>query len=222
MHEDNPILAFARDFSNNDEAIVSEVQGYIDQPPTDGKVIDFHGLRNADATTRTFLATVQRLRARGWLSSVEDKYTFEIVKAWQSKGWIAPLLPPAVKAVFGPFLDPDLVDPKFSFDGYSRDLWAHYADATKEIEQSFWSHGKVLLSIDATDGDTLFFAAVAPDVAARWCDKALCAWQGYYAGVRRPMWDCFYAHLVYALQLAPMQEGYPLGISLREDVLPFA
>ena len=50
-------------------------------------------------------------------------------------------------------------------------VWTHYAEATQELERHIAEHGKTLLSIDATSGDTLLFALVTPDIAARWRDR---------------------------------------------------
>jgi len=40
---ENPIVAFARDFSNQDETLVAAVRGYVADTPTDEKIIGFYG-----------------------------------------------------------------------------------------------------------------------------------------------------------------------------------
>jgi hypothetical protein len=62
-----------------------------------------------------------------------------------------------------------------------------YAKATEEIEAHIPSRGRVLLSVDATNGDTMFFAPVKPDIAQRWRDKASSEQNVCRAGVRSPM-----------------------------------
>jgi hypothetical protein len=44
---------------------------------------------------------------------------------------------------------------------------------TRELERDLESRGKALLSIDATDGDTMFFALVDSVIAKKWRNKAL-------------------------------------------------
>jgi hypothetical protein len=63
----------------------------------------------------------------------------------------------------------------------------------EEIEAHIPSRGRVLLSVDATNGDTMFFAPVKPDIAQRWHDKASSEQDVCRAGVRSPM-DRFSAH----------------------------
>ena len=224
MHE-SPIVAFARDFSNHDEAIVAEVQGYVADAPTDEEIIGFYGSENYAEQTRSFLATVTLLDNKRLLDAVEDKYTQEILAAWRSRGVIdVATLPTAANAVFGPMLDPKLIPPGNSPESYWKDCWTLYGKATEELEQHMAARGKVLLSIDVTEGDTLFFALVDADTAARWRGKALCVEDGYYSGVRPPMWDRFWDHLSYFyIQLADADmRGYPPGTRVREPVLPFA
>jgi len=43
---ENPIVAFARDFSNQDETLVAAVRGYVADTPTDEKIIGFYGSAN--------------------------------------------------------------------------------------------------------------------------------------------------------------------------------
>jgi hypothetical protein len=67
-----------------------------------------------------------------------------------------------------------------------------YAKATEEIEAHIPSRGRVL-SVDATNGDTMFFAPVKPDIAQRWREKASSEQDVCRAGVRSPM-DRFSVH----------------------------
>jgi hypothetical protein len=221
---EDPLLTFARDFSNNDDAIVATVRGYLTEPPTEEKVIGFYGSDVYAPRTRVYLATVSLLDRKKLLDAVEDKYTLELLQQWRDDGVIdVAALPPAAKATFGPMLDAHLISTT-PIEQFRKDLWAHYAQATEELEQQIAARGKVLLSIDATDGDTLFFARVDADVAARWRGKALSAEDGYYAGVRPPMWDRFWDHLTYFSDVLnePGQSGYPPGTRRREANLPFA
>jgi len=42
MFQEDPVIAFARDFSGNDEATVAEVRTYLADPPTDLETIGFY------------------------------------------------------------------------------------------------------------------------------------------------------------------------------------
>jgi hypothetical protein len=80
----------------------------------------------------------------------------------------------------------------------------------------------VLLSVDATDGGTMFFAPVKPDIAQRSRDKALGERDGYRASVRSPIWDRFWVHMAYA---APRHVGGQgakpsTGTRLRRELTP--
>ncbi len=228
MNHENPVLAFARDFSADDAAIMTQAKSWVDDPPTDAKSIGFYGSDGYEPRTRLFLATVSLLADKGKIYSVEDKYTFEILHCWRDEGVIDPAtLPSAAKAVFGPLMGEEIPD----FDdeavtaAYRKTVESSYAKATEEIEQYIASRGRVLLSVDATDGDTMFFALVKPDIAQRWRDKALSEQDGYRAGVRSPMWDRFYVHMAGAtddLWPAEDEEGYPPGTRWRGNMIPFA
>ena len=227
MRED-PLIAFARDFSDNAEAIVAQVQAYLATPPVDEEVIGFYGSEHYAPRTRAYLATVSLLEREQFLDAAEDKYTIDLLRQWQKRGVIdVDTLPPAALAVFGPLLRPAAfaADPAMdSIERYAQACWNAYAAATQELEQHIAARGKVLLSVDATDGDTLFFATCPRDVAARWQGKALAEEGGYRAGVRSPMWDRFWDHLMYHCdpQDESVPEGYPPGTRVRENRLPFA
>lgn len=230
MNHENPIVAFARDFSGDDAAIMTQVKSWVVAPPTDARAIGFHGSDSYEPRTRLFLATVHLLSDKGKIYSVEDKYTYEILDRWGDEGVIDPAtLPSAAKAVFGPFMGQEM--PDFDDDAvaelYRKTVKSSYAKATEEIEQDIASRGRVLLSVDATNDDTMFFALVEPDIATRWRNKALSEQDGYRAGVRSPMWDRFYTHMAYAVPddvwaAEDQEESYPPGTRLRSDVIPFA
>ncbi|MGY8677425.1 hypothetical protein Q2941_06365 [Bradyrhizobium sp. UFLA05-153] len=229
MNHENPILSFARDFSGDDAAITAQVEAWIANPPEDQETVGFYGGDDYEPTTRSFLATVVLLRNQDKICSAEDKYLIEIFGRWRDDGVIDPTaLPPAVKAVFGPFITqdeiPDLSD-EDTTSAYRRTVWSLYAQATEELEQHIGSRGRVLLSIDATDGDTMFFALVKREIAQRWRDKALSEQDGYRAGVRSPMWDRFWDYMGYALGpywATEDHEGYPPGTRMRSETIPFA
>lgn len=218
------IIAFASDFSGNDAAIVDKVRQMAANPPTDLETIGFYGAEDYPERHRLYLATVSLLDNAQKLYSAEDKYTAEIFSIWQDDGIIdEKTLPAAAKAVFGPLITG--VEPQGGVQQYHGVVWEKYAEATKELENTIADNGRVLLSIDATDGDTMLFALVAPDIAERWRDKALSEHQGYYAGVRSPMWDRFWIYLNYSTRgmIAPEdRKGIPPGTAERADAIPFA
>lgn len=77
---------------------------------------------------------------------------------------------PVAKAVFGPLIIGER--PSGEIGRYHDLVWEQYASATKELERYMADRGRVLLSIDATDGDKMLFALVPPDVTTRWRDKS--------------------------------------------------
>lgn len=222
----HPIVAFARDFGA-DAGLQARVAALVADPPGTDEAIGFHGTRGYNATARSFLATVGLLEQAGKLTSVEDKYSYELLQRWgEDRTLDLASLPEPAKTVFGPFITGEA-----AFDGeaeaaaYRRTVWETYARATEQIEAQIAAGGRVLLSVDATGGDTLYFALVAPEIAARWRDKALAEQDGYRSGVRSPMWDRFWAHLSYAARgflAAEDSTGYPPGARRRRDDIPFA
>lgn len=218
------IIAFASDFSNNDTSIVDRVRQMAADPPTDIESIGFYGAEDYPPRHRLFLATVSLLDNNQKLYSVEDKYTAEIFSIWQDDGIIdEKTLPAAAKAVFGPLITG--VEPPGGVQQYHGLVWEKYDEATKELEKALADNGRVLLSIDATDGDTMLFALVSPEIADRWRDKALSEHQGYYSGARSPMWDRFWLYLNYStrgMMAAEDRKGIPPGTSERPDAIPFA
>jgi hypothetical protein len=230
MNRENPIIGFARDFSGSDAAIMAKVVGYIAEPPSDLPTIGFYGAEDYSPQTRVFLATVTLLDNSGKIDSVEDKYTCELLWHWRDSGVIDRAnLPSTAAAVFGPILDVDASFPELDAreaSAYRHLVWNNYAKATRELEEHITRRGKVLLSVDATGGDTMFFVIVEPEIATRWRNKALSVQDGYRAGVRSPLWDVFWMHLCYAtgdvMADGGYGEGYPPGTQLREDFIPFA
>lgn len=222
MPTEDPIITFARDFSDGDATIVAQAGRYLAAPPTDLETIGFYGAETHPPRHRAFLATVTLLDGKERLTAVEDKYSYELFALWAEAGVIDPAtLPPAAKALFGPLIDGS--EPEIK--AYQALAWATYAQATAELEAHIADRGKVLLSVDASDGDTMLFALVDPAIADRWRDRALSEHQGYRAGVRAPMWDRFWAHLAYAMRgmlVAEDREGYPPGTRRRVEEIPFA
>lgn len=218
------IITFASDFSGNDASIVEKVRQMAVNPPTDLETIGFYGGEDSPPRHRLFLATVNLLDNAQKLHSVEDKYTAEIFSIWQDDGIIdEKTLPPVAKAVFGPLIVGE--EPPEGVEHYRDLVWKQYAQATSDLERYIADRGRVLLSVDATDGDTMLFALVAPDIAARWRDKALSEHEGYRAGVRSPMWDRFWVYLNYStrgLMAEEDRKGLPPGTHERTDSIPLA
>lgn len=218
------IIAFASDFSGNDTAIVEKVREMAVNPPSDVETVGFYGAEDYPPRDRLFLATVSLLDNAKKLYSIEDKYTSEIFLIWQEHGILGEEdLPPAAKAVFGPLLVGE--QPPGPIERYHDLVWEKYAEATKELERYMADRGRILLSIDATDGDTMLFALVSPEIAARWRDRALGEHEGYRAGVRSPMWDRFWIYLNYStrgLMAGEDRKGLPPGIQERVNSIPSA
>jgi len=231
MTRENPVVAFARDFSESDPSIMAKVAEFVADPPKDDETIGFCGTDDAPPQARLFLSTVNLLDNSGKLHSVEDKYTNEILWHWRDIGALDPAtLPPASSVVFTPILNGSFEMPNDQrLNAYREFVWHNYAKATEELEQHMAARGKMLLSIDATDGDTMFFALASPQIAERWRDTALSEHDGYRSGVRSPMWDVFWSRLTYAVRVpdgSPLvterQDGFPRGTRLRNNDIPFA
>ncbi|MBH1450063.1 hypothetical protein I5U30_18465 [Stenotrophomonas maltophilia] len=230
MPTEDPIIAFARDFSGNDAVIVAAAERYLATPPTDLETIGFYGADAYPPRHCAFLATVTLLDSKEKLTAVEDKYSYELFALWAETGALDPAtLSPAAKGLFGPLIEgstPDMeADGEAGLAAYQARAWESYAQATADLEAHIAARGKALLSIDATDGDTMLFALVTPAIADRWRNRALSEHEGYRAGVRAPMWDRLWAHLAYAMRgllVAEDRKGYPPGTPRRMEEIPFA
>ncbi|WP_146258730.1 hypothetical protein [Agrobacterium rosae] len=218
------IIAFASDFSGDDPEIIRRVREMAVNPPGDMETVGFYGVEDYSSRHRLFLATVNLLDNAGKLHSVEDKYTSEIFSIWQEGGVIdKTTLGPLANTVFGPLIVGE--QPPGPISAYHDLVWSQYALATEELEQTIHDSGKALLSIDATDGDTMFFALMPPVIADRWRDKALSEHAGYRAGVRSPMWDRFWVNLTYSTRemvAGDDRRGLPPGTRERDETIPFA
>lgn len=224
--KEDPVVAFARDFSGGDAKIVAAAERFVANPPTDTETIGFHGAEKLPPRTRAFQATVSLLASREKLISSEDKYSSEFVPYLVQEGHVVLAdLPPTARMVFGPMddLEGELTDTAKA-RRYRDLVWANYARATQELEAYLAGRGKVLLSIDATDGDTMMFALVSPAVAERWRDRSLGAWPEYESGVRSAMWDRYWANLTYAVPDlgGKGHEGPPPGTRRRRAGLTAA
>ena len=224
---------FASDLSNGDPAVLAKVDGYIAAPPTEIEDIGFYGGEEMSAQSRVFLATVNLLDIEGHLYSFEDKYMGDLLAIWADEGLIDPeALPAEAKGVFRPFFEPDFAETVYD-DGSDKNpqlvdylayLDDHYAAATLQIEQAIEDNsGKTLVSVDPTDGDTMFFALLAPEVAEKWLNKGFAPAGEYQAGIRAPMWDMVWEKMVYALMLPTVGDTYsrplPEGTRKRRDDL---
>ena len=99
---DEALLGFASDMSSGSAVIAEAVRGYLTTPPT-GAAVGFVGVRDWPARARIFLATINQLDERRFISSIEDKSTWEILGQWQSDRVIdVEALPAIAKGVFAP------------------------------------------------------------------------------------------------------------------------
>lgn len=228
MTTEHVLVRFARDFSKNDPEMIARAEKIAASPPTRIEEIGFYGAEDDGPENRAYLATVSMLNEAGHVEDVEDKYVPEILLRWRDAGRFATAdLPPAALTVFGPMLGEANAD-FAGEDGvrrYAESFRENYAEAVTGLERALVAKGEALLSIDATSGDTMFFAFVSPEIAERWRDRALGDGKDYVGGVRSPMWDRLYAFLGYALRLYDQpswREDPPPGTPGRKPDIPVA
>jgi hypothetical protein len=215
----HPLLAFAVDISRNDAKVRKTVTQWLKTPPTRNEDIGFHGDVSAmPPALRQWLATVSVLGNNGFHMSFEDKYTNEAITIWEQTGLFdsnafpQPLRDTLAIMRDGADFDDDGNGDKAAYDR----LWNHYGATTMAIETAMREKGKALISIDATEGDTMFFAVVDPVIADRWVGTGFATTQGfgktYEAGVRLPMWDRWWHHLLYSIQAPDDAFGGKTGL----------
>lgn len=197
---------------------------WLDTPPDTPEEIGFYGdPEDLPAPMRQWLATVSLLASRDHITGFEDKYSNEVAAVWEQQGLLdLETLSPAAQVVWAIILDGLDYDEDGAPEAAQLDLlWNGYADAAAAVEQAIRAGGKVLVTIDATEGDTLFFAALDPAVAERWIGTGFAVLEGdderYEAGVRLPRWDHLWDHLLYAIEDLPedfYERGTPPGLPL--------
>lgn len=224
---DHFIYRLASDLSASDTKLLAEIIKIIENPPETDEEIGFYGVKNRPAQYRIILAAITLLDDRGVIYSIEDKYLPELLANWIDEGVLTLAeLPPEARSVFAPMIDGSLYDEdaKDPLGAYIETLEAQYAIATKQLEEYFAKKDLMLLSIDVVDGDTLFFAIVPTDIGKQWRNRKLSDEGVYEPAVRAPLWDSFWHHLVYALQLPTIGDTYtrplPAGVPKRGELLP--
>jgi hypothetical protein len=217
------LLAFATDVSNGDAKVVKAVSGWLKNPPQSAEEIGFYGdPEDMPPEWRRWLATVSLLAERDHITGFEDKYSDEFVDVWANRGLLAfDDLPQHAQEVWSIIADGVQCDDDGNPDVAQFEvLWNNYAAATAAVDDAFRAGGKVLVSIDATEGDTLFFAALEPAVADRWIGTGFAAVESYGTvyeiGVRPPLWGRLWEHLLYAMDDVPEdfeERGLPPGLA---------
>jgi hypothetical protein len=198
MH-DQGLIEFARDFSGNDPVVLEKVKRYIANAPTKIEEVGFYG---SDGDTpqperRQWLATVSALADAGHLTPSEDKYSNELVPVLAQNGQIDLAAMPAKIRLF--WHDVGEGDSDLSERAFRKMAWETYGQATNVIEAQLAARGKALLSIDVTDGDTMYFAVVDKAVADRWLNTGFGNSAAYDGGIREPMWDRYWFFLAYSV-----------------------
>jgi hypothetical protein len=216
MH-DRGLIEFARDFSGNDPVVMKKVERFVETAPTKIEDIGFYGSGDDAPEYRKWLATVSALEDAGHLIPSEDKYSNEFVHVLAQNGKIdINVMPAKVKQFWNDVLggDSDLGQRAFR-----KIAWEIYAEATRAVEAQLAARGKALLSIDATDGDTMYFAIVDKAVADKWRGTGFGNFTAYDGGIREPMWDRYWFFLAYSVG-SKLVDGnkmaLPPGIRERE------
>jgi hypothetical protein len=223
MVHDQGLIEFARDFSGNDPVVMEKVKRSIAKAPTKIEEVGFYG---SDGDTpqpqrRQWLATVSALADAGHLTPSEDKYSNELVQVLAQNGQIdLPLLPAMIRQFW---VDVGDGDSDLSERAFRKMAWETYASATEAVEAQLAARGKALLSIDATDGDTMYFAIVDKALADRWRNTGFGNFAAYDGGIRDPMWDRYWSFLEYAVGSMldnPAKTGCPPGTRQRKAAGP--
>lgn len=218
MH-DRGLVEFARDFSGNNPALIEKVKRYIAKAPTRIEDIGFYGLEDDTPHRRQWLATVSALADDGHLTPSEDKYSNEFIHVLaQDQQLDLTGLPEKIRKFWI-----DIGDRETSSDpSFGKKAAAIYGEATMAVEALLASRGKALLSIDATDGDTMYFAVVDKTLADKWRGTGFGDSATHDGGVRDPMWDRYWSNLQYAVgeRWIVDQDAYPPGTRLREAAGP--
>lgn len=219
MHDEG-LIEFARDFSGNDPVVMDKVKRYVANAPTKIEDVGFYG---ADGDTpqperRQWLATVSALADANYLTATEDKYSNELISLWKRDGKVDVAAMPKPASTIWQIIDEFEDDDAENEKSNGKLIWANYAEATQAIEAQLAARGKALLSIDATDGDTIYFAIVDKAVADRWRGTGFGNFAGYDGGIRDPMWDRYWSFLEYAVgpPLIAVRKDYPPGTRLRD------
>lgn len=221
----DPILELVADLAPGEADLLATAKRLIEEPPEHLESIGFYGMERKAPRVRSFLGVVTLLVDTGIVDAMEDKYILELIPYWvqEKELFRAEDLPAEAQVAFGWLFATELPDkPSPSWQAEVRNS---YATAVGQIEQLIAANGKVLLSLDATAGDTMMFIQVAPQVAERWRDRALVEFDGYRAGFRSPMWDRLWWFLLYSTRgyLGDLNNSdLPPGITARSDAIPFA
>jgi hypothetical protein len=196
---DQGLIEFARDFSGNDPIVMEKVKRYIANPPTKIEEVGFYGSEGStpQPQRRQWLATVSALADAGHLTPSEDKYSNEFVHVLvQNKQIDLALMAAPIKRFWDDIAEGDS---DLSERAFRKMAWDTYARATDAVEAQLAARGKALLSIDATDGDTMYFAVVDKTVADRWRNTGFGNFPAYDGGIREPMWDRYWFFLAYSV-----------------------
>ena len=208
-------MAFARDVSGDDSALMSAARKLVETPPITLEGIGFYSQEAAPAAERSLRGIISRLTDQGYLISNEDKYIHYLFKTLME----ANLADPGDEA---DLFDLSVFFNKVDWDNGERPDWAAFKELfphhTAALERAVVRKGFVLLSVRVPLGDTLYFWAAPPEVAKRWQNVAL------YAGVNtqkyarepfvtftvtQPDWQSYWLFLTYALDIPKEHRAMP-------------
>ncbi len=224
---ESPLVRLVRDLSGNDPALIDKAKAYEALPPSKDEEIGYYSGAKLSSEVRVWLATVSRLEDAAFITGTEDKYSWERLALWAEDGTIDPAsFLPHAKLVFGPLADQSietiLADSVLA-ERYKADFSVNFVRAAHELEAHIAGRGKILLSIDDAGGDTMLFAAVAPEIALRWKNKAFSTDGNTQYGVRAPDWRRFWSHLTYSLRFGMNADGWddtpPSDLELKQHNL---
>jgi len=212
-------LEFAADVSSEEADVMRIARQLVETPPTTLETIGFYGMADAPPAERALRGIISLLDARGHLISIEDKYVYELPAVLTQRGNLTGVALGSDLDVLGFFAD---VDPE---TGPAPEDWqafrSWFPDHVQALDVGVAATGHALLSLTLPLGDTLYFWAPTPEVAARWRGRAL------YIGadslqhnqellvtmaVSAPDWRSYWDFMTYAMQMPEPYRPVPDGL----------
>lgn len=181
------LIALVKDLSGQNAALIKKVEAALANPPFTAEAIGFYPSRENTPFENCYRFAVSQLSKAGLLMAAEDKYSYGIFN--QFAAHIE--LPDGLKTMRKRAYEPTCFLP-----------------AMADIEARFEAKGLRLTTLWTGGGDHLYFAALPPEVAARWVNVSVgTTHDDQHLGLRAPCWGALYEHLSYAFGWSNSEVG---------------